>query len=311
MIDLTIIIVSWNCREYLENCLRSIDASAPAISYKVMVVDNNSTDATVELLRKDFTSVEIHANKENVGFAVANNQAMGTARSRYMMLLNPDTLVHPGALDALVRFMDGHPSVWAVGPAMLNRDGSPQRTGVRFPNSWNILCEALFLDRLFPTSMMCGRHKELYKDDAISRPVDYVQGACLMIRSDVFKKVGGMDEKFFMYFEETDWCCRMYKAGGQVYLCPDAKVTHFGGGDVGHYDEVRLVHYHRSLFLFYKKHRSLFSSILVRIIVAERSLIRVVVWVIVALAHPHMRSSAVSSIRGYLRTFSIIFEQVR
>lgn len=307
MNDLTVIIVSWNCRGDLADCLRSMKTEQ-GIAYPVIVVDNNSRDGTVEMLRRDFQEVQVIANAENAGFAAANNQGLSMGGSRYALLLNPDTVVHPGAFDALVRFMDANPGVWAAGPAMLNRDGSPQRSGVRFPNTWNILCEALFLDRLFPRSRLFGRHKELYADGRVPRAVDYVQGSCIIVRREPMEKVGGLDEQFFMYFEEADWCYRMKEKGGQVYFVPGAKVTHVGGGEAGHYDETRLVHYHRSLLLFYRKHYPPLSALLVRLVIVMRSFIRILVWTAVAIGRPGLRSSALSSIRGYLHIPAIVVE---
>lgn len=310
MADLTIVIVSWNCRDDLAGCLRSIRSAASEIDSTVVVVDNGSTDGTVEMLRDDFTSTAVLANSTNRGFAAANNQALASLQSRYVLLLNPDTIVHKDALRLLVRFLDESPSIWAAGPLMLNRDGSRQISGVRFPNNWNILCETLFLDRLFPKSRIVGRHKELFADLSIPRSVDYVQGACLIVRADVLNVVGGLDEKFFMYFEETDWCYRMKHNGGLIYLFPEARVTHFGGGETGHYDETRLIHYHRSLLRFYRKHYSTWSSVIVKMIIALRSLVRLVGWCLIAVVRPGLRSSAASSMRGYIRTYPILFERV-
>src|SRR5436309_12494760 len=132
MIDLTIIVVSWNCKSYLVDCLRSIEAARSQCTHSVIVVDNSSSDGTVETLRRDFPRVKLLMNQENIGFAAANNQALKTARSRFVLLLNPDTVVQPGALDALMRFMDEHVDAWATGPAILNGDGNRQPSGVRF-----------------------------------------------------------------------------------------------------------------------------------------------------------------------------------
>ena len=306
MDDLTIIIVSWNCKTYLVDCLRSIEAAGSTCSWSVIVVDNNSGDGTVELLRKDFPMVSLIANAHNTGFAAANNQAMKAARSRYMMLLNPDTFLHRGALDELVRFMDSHPTVWVAGPLLLNRDGSVQHSGVRFPSTWNIFCEMFFLDRLFPRSKAFGKHKEQYADTSVPHAVDYVRGACLIVRTSVLDAVGGLDERFFMYFEETDWCYRITQAGGEVYVCPSAEVVHFGGDDIGHYDEQRLMHYHKSLLLFYQKYYTLYSAAGLRIILALRSLIRIGVWSIAGLVRPALRYAAMSSIKGYVRVFGLV-----
>lgn len=306
MDDLTIIIVSWNCKPYLVDCIRSIDAAGSAYACSVIVVDNNSADGTVEMLQRDFSNVRLLANAHNAGFAAANNQAMNLAQSRYMMLLNPDTILHRGALDELVRFMDGHPTVWVAGPLLLNKGGSVQHSGVRFPSTWNILCEMFFLDRLFPRSKAFGRHKELYADTSIPRSVDYVRGACLIVRASVLNAVGGLDERFFMYFEETDWCYRIAQAGGKVYVCPAAKVVHFGGDEIGHYDERKLVHYHKSLLLFYQKYYTLYNAAVLRFVLALRSLIRIGVWSITGLVRPSLRDVAISSIRGYIKVFGLI-----
>jgi hypothetical protein len=207
--------------------------------------------------------------------------------------------------------MDGHENVWAAGPAMVNADGTLQRTGVRFPGNWNILVEALFLDRLYPQSRLFGRHKELFEDPGKVRGVDYVQGACLMVRFKAIETVGGLDEQFFMYFEETDWCYRIKAAGGDVSYCPSATVVHFGGGEAGHYDEVRLLYYHKSLLRFYRKHYSMLRSIGVRTILALRSVLRTVVWSVVAAVKPARRRSALSSAKGYLKTIVMLLQPVK
>jgi len=257
-----------------------------------------------------FSDVHLIKNKENVGFAGGNNQALRLARSKFVLLLNPDAIIRPGGLDVLIDCMLAHADAWAVGPAMLNGDGTPQRTGVRFPNTWNLLVESLFLDRVFPQSRLFGSHKELYEDPTRVRPVDYLQGACLMVRHEAIERVGLLDEDFFMYFEETDWCYRMSRAGGRVYYCPTAVVVHHGGGDVGHYDERRLVYFYESLLLFYRKHRTKGQSIGARCIVVLRSCVRLATWLIVLTIKPSLRSNALSSLKGYWRVLGLAFRRV-
>jgi GT2 family glycosyltransferase len=215
-------------------------------------------------------------------------------------------MVQPGALDAMAEFLDAHETVWAVGPAIVNPDGSPQRTGVRFPSNWNILAETLFLDRLYPQSRLFGRHKEMFEDPSRPRPVDYVQGACLMVRFKAIETVGPLDERFFMYFEETDWCYRMKAAGGEVYYCPSGTVVHFGGGEIGHYDEHRLLQYHRSLLLFYQKNYSTAQAVAMRAILVVRAVLRTLVWLVLAAVRPTLRRSALSSVRGYVKVLGIM-----
>ncbi len=309
MLDLSIIIVSWNSLAYLERCLESLVDSKIGVAHEVIVVDNASYDRTVAFVQGYYPGIRVIANPENRGFAAANNQALAVARARYVLLLNPDTVVHKGAIDALVAFMDAHPEAAAAGPALRNEDGTPQHTGVRFPNNLNIFFEALFLDRLFPRSKLFGRHKELYANTTVPRRVDYVQGACMIVRAEVVQRIGGLDEQFFLYFEEVDWCKRMQQAGFAVYSCPSAAVTHLANIELGHYDERRVVHYHRSLILFYRKHYSGASLNILRLILALRSCIRLCVWAGVALVRPTLRAPAASSMRGYARTLALLLSR--
>lgn len=306
MIDLTIIIVSWNCRKDLVACLHSIGSSKPDCQYPIVVVDNGSTDGTREEVQRTFPSVTLVANPRNLGFAAANNQALALSRSHYVMLLNPDTILRQGAVDVLIRFMDENPTAWVVGPLLLNDDGSVQRTGVRFPSLLNLFFETFFLDRLFSRSRLFGRHNETYADRSAPHSVDYVQGACMVIRSSALETVGNLDEQFFMYFEEVDFCFRVAAAGGKVYVCPTSEVVHVGGDVFGHYDERRLEYYHRSLLRFYRKHLSRVQEVLVRLVLLMRSSIRVVVWWIVAISKPTARIAAMSCVRGYCRAIVVM-----
>jgi GT2 family glycosyltransferase len=306
MSDVAIIIVTWNCREFAIQCLRSLTAEPSAHRFHIVVVDNNSGDGVVDVIRSEFPDVDVRANMENVGFAAANNQAIRSTESSHVLLLNPDTSARPSAVDALADFLDADASVWAAGPTIVNADGTLQRSGVRFPGNWNLLWETLFLDRLLPHSRLFGSHTERYRDPAVSRPVDYVQGSCLMVRRDGIRQVGLLDEGFFMYFEETDWCFRMKQAGGEVCYVPTDPVIHFGGGEFGHYDERRLVHYHESLLRFYGKHYGFLRELAARAILLVRSLIRTFVWGIVWLVSSGRRATALSSVRGYLRVMGTV-----
>jgi hypothetical protein len=301
MDDLTIVIVSWNCLDYLEGCLESIRSAGSVGPFRVTVVDNNSADGTVEAIARKFPEVRLIVNTGNVGFAAANNQAIRESRSSYILLLNPDTNVLPGVLDELVGFMDSHPGVSATGPVLFNSDRTVQRTGVRFPTNWNIFLETLFLDRVFPRSRIFGRHKELYEDQDRPREVDFVHGAALMVRRQTVEGIGDLDEGFFMYFEETDWCWRMKAAGGKVYSSAVQGIVHHGGGETGHFDERRLVHYHASLLRFYKKHYGPARLMLLRPILVLRSIIRILAWGAQYAIRPERREIAMSCIRGYRR----------
>jgi GT2 family glycosyltransferase len=311
MADLTTIIVSFNAREDLRRCLASLPSAAVRRTACTVVVDNASTDGTPAMVAAEFPDIQLTVNPTNRGFAAGNNQALRDAVTPYVLLLNPDTIVAPGAFDTMLEWMEGHPAVSACGPLLRNPDRTLQRTGVRFPSVWNIFVESLFLDRVFSSTRLFGGHKELYLDPMVPRQVDYVQGSCLLVRTSILAQVGLLDEGFFMYFEETDWCYRMKERGGRVDICPSAEVVHIGGGTRGHYDETRLLHYHRSLLRFFEKHYSRWQGFLVRPVLAVRSLIRLVVWSIIALTRPGLRAAAASGITGYLRTLPLLVRRAR
>ncbi len=311
MNETTVIIVSWNCRDYLRACLRSLEETDIRSVGEIVVVDNASTDGSAEMVRKEFPSATIYQSESNIGFAAANNLAIRNARSQYVLLLNPDTeVLRPGLLP-LVGFMDRHPGAWAAGPTLLNTDGSLQRTGVRFPGVWNVFAESFFLDRLFPNTRVFGRHRELYNTGREPRRVDFAQGSCLIARrGSIVQSVGLIDEGYFMYFEETDWCYRMHKAGGEVWICPEVQVVHHGGGEIGHYDEQRILHFHRSLFRYLKKNSHRMTLVCVRGIIVVRSVVRILAWSVIALVRPTLRQKAVSAVRGYGRVLPLCFRPV-
>ncbi|MDE3058276.1 MAG: glycosyltransferase family 2 protein, partial [Bacteroidota bacterium] len=213
------------------------------------------------------------------------------------------------AFGTMVNFLNDTHDAAAVGPAILNGDSTPQRTGTKFPRNWNIFVEALFLDRLFPKSKLFGSHKELYIDSGVPRETDYVQGSCLMVRTSVLQNIGYFDERFFMYFEETDLCFRIKKAGWKIWFLPAASVIHFGGGETAHYDKWRLVHYHNSLFQFYEKHYSHGARTILRGIIVVRSVLRIAAWGMIYVFRSSYRQAARSAIKGYVKTFQLVYRE--
>jgi N-acetylglucosaminyl-diphospho-decaprenol L-rhamnosyltransferase len=308
MFDVAIVIVTWNNASDIERCLASLAGVGKGIEAQIVVIDNASHDGTVEKVRRGYPHVQLIVNTQNVGFAAANNQAFNGTASRYVMLLNPDTSVDAGTIEALVNYMDHRPVAWVAGPMILNPDRTVQRSGVRFPSLWNLLVESLFLDRLFPKNELFGAHKEVYRNPCEPRSVDYLQGSALMVRREALEKVGGLDEGFFMYFEETDWCFRIKQAGGDVQYAPVGSVIHFGGEAFAHFDERRLVYYHRSMLRFFRKHSPGSRLLGLRAILAVRSCIRLLIWVAISLASPSKREKAWSSARGYQKVLGVLFQ---
>lgn len=225
-LDLTIAIVSWNTRGLLDRCLTSVSQTAHGIDVEVVVVDNASGDCSAEMVREEHPGVRLIKNSSNVGFAAANNQAYEASRGRYLLLLNSDTIVTDGALSTMVRWMDEHPECGACGPMLLNEDETLQPSWSTLPTVWDdVLCR---LDR-----RVNGVDYSLMPVSELSRIsplcVGWVGGACLMVRHDTIERVGVMDQGYFMYCEETDWCWRISSAGYEVHYVPSARVIHLGG----------------------------------------------------------------------------------
>jgi len=253
---LSIIIVSWNVREDVLDCLRSIGRNPATDPFEVILVDNASSDGTVEEVRATYADVTVVANTENRGFAGANNQALDVAKGEYLLLLNPDTLVHPGALDLLLRFMDSHPDVGACGPRLLNSDGTTQLSVRHFPTIRAALYRhsALRYTRLFRSEYERSLMKDFGHD--VQTDVDVVKGAALMVRLSVLERVGCLDEVFFMYYEEADLCLRIQKAGCRVVFLPEAQITHTGCRSSDKAGIERRIMRLKSLVTFMGKHRS-------------------------------------------------------
>jgi GT2 family glycosyltransferase len=223
--ELSVIVVNWNTCRLLEACLRSVEATKDNLPVDVIVVDNGSTDGSVDLVRERFPSVELIANASNRGFAAANNQAMERARGRYLFLLNSDAEVEAAALRTLVTYADDHRRAGVIGPRLLNPDGTLQPSGGDFPTPASTIASLLGLHRL------TGRPRYGTKRD-YDQPaeVDEVSGAAMLIRRDVVRQVGGLDEGFGWGYEDVDFCLRARRAGWQVHYVPAARVLHQWGG---------------------------------------------------------------------------------
>lgn len=228
MKTLAVVIVSWNTRAMLRDCLERV-MRATTTPCELWVVDNGSSDGSPEMVACDFPEVRLLLNPDNRGFAAANNQVLAQLGTPYVVLLNSDTLVHDHALDRMVAYMEAHPEVGALGPRLENRDGSLQPSAFNFYSTLGSLVENRLVARWWRRRTATTRFLS-YWDHASTRAVDWVTGACLMVRGELLATVGLLDERFFMYGEEIDWQYRMHRAGHAVHYLPEAVVTHFGGG---------------------------------------------------------------------------------
>lgn len=226
--DVTIVIVSYNVSSFLERCLSSIERGT-SCEHEIIVVDNNSQDDSVRIVRTHHPAIKLLVNQSNKGFAKANNQAFRLAQGRYVLMLNPDTVVLNSAVDKLVRFMDERPNAGACGPKNLGPDLSLQYNCHHFPSLSIVFWEYLQLRRFFPKSRLFGREHMTYWDYDDVREVDWITGCSLVIRKAALEEVGYLDESYFMYSEECDLCLQLKRRGLKTVFCPGASIIHYAG----------------------------------------------------------------------------------
>lgn len=252
MADLTLVIVSWNVCELLRRCLQSILATEGDV--EIVVVDNASTDGSPEMVQEAFPQVRLIANEENRGFTAANNQGLALAQGRALMLLNPDTEVVEDALATMVEYLDAHPKVGALGPRLLFPDGRQQPSRRRFPTFATALVESTVIQEWWADNRILRRYYMADTPDDAIQPVDWVVGACLLVRREAYEQVGGLDEGFFMYSEELDWCKRIKDAGWEVVYLPTATVLHHEGKSSEQVVPARHIRFQTSKVRYFRKH---------------------------------------------------------
>ena len=288
MIDLSVAIPSWNTREFLDQCLRSVYETAKGFSFEVIVVDNASSDGSPEMVASKYPHVKLVRNRTNLGFAAACNIGFKHSTGRYFLILNSDTIVLPNAFAYLIQFMDEHPEAGAAGCRLLNRDGTLQRSCSKFPSVLTELFDALYLSKLFPNSRIFGGYSMYYWDFDQIREVDFAGGSCLIVRRETIEEVGLLDEGFFMYTEEADWCYRMWQHGWKVYYYPYAQVIHLGGESSRQFGKDILLHLYASRNRFIRKHHGVVAAVLHRTVVMVGALCRLLVFSIQRFKHREM-----------------------
>lgn len=252
---LSICILTYQACDYLRGCLNSIYENPPDCAFEIIIVDNGSTDGTQRMLKSEFPSVELIENPENMGFTAPMNQALRRGDGDYLLLLNPDTLIKPQTFNTLINYMEGHSQVGICGPKVLNTDGTlqkPCRRGESRPLA--VFSYFLGLSALFPKSKLFGEYLMNYMDEDETHEVAGVSGSCMMIRREVITQIGYLDERFFAYQEDADYCFRTRKAGWKIYYVPRAQIIHFGGQGGSRVQPYKSIyHWHRSYWLYYQK----------------------------------------------------------
>ncbi len=254
-IDISICIVTFRARDYLQACLNSIYETTQKAFFEIIVVDNASEDGSITMIRNEFPDIQVIQNQSNEGFTRPTNQAMRVAQGRYILQLNPDTLIHPHALDLLIEFLDTHPEVGIAGPKVLNEDGTLQKPCRRSEaRPWDVFTYFVGLANRFPHNKRFSGYYMGYMDENKTHEVHGVAGSCMLIRSEVIQQIGYLDERYFAYQEDADYCLQARRAGWKVYYYPKAQVTHFGGKGGSRIQPYRsIMAWHKSYYLYYRK----------------------------------------------------------
>ena len=259
---LSIIIVNYNVKFYLEQCIRSIEKAGEKISHEILVADNNSSDDSIAFLKERFPQVTFIENKKNLGFAKANNQAIKKAKGEYIMLLNPDTILGESALQDCVTFMDSHPNAGATGVRMLKSNGKfalESRRGI--PTPFTSMCKMLGLCNIFPKSRTFGKYYMQYLDENEPSEIEIISGACMFIRKSTLDKSGLLDEDFFMYGEDIDLSYRLLKTGMTNHYIP-TNVLHYKGESTEKTSYRYVYVFYQAMLIFFRKHYSHYSLFL-------------------------------------------------
>jgi N-acetylglucosaminyl-diphospho-decaprenol L-rhamnosyltransferase len=268
--DLSIVIVSWNTREILAGCLHSVFVSETSRQFEVLVVDNASTDGSGDMIREAYPQTRLFSNQENVGFARANNQAIACSSGKYVMLLNPDTVVDNTVVEVLSDYLDRHPDVGAVGPRLLNPDRTLQQSAFPKPTLAREFWRMFHLDRIHNFA------EYPMQDWPITKPrdVDVLMGACLIVRRKVLDQIGFLDESFFIYSEEVDLCTRIRNFGWRIIWVPTVAVEHLGGQSTEQIQSEMFLQLYRGKIQYFRKHHSTLEVWLYKLVLIIATLAR-------------------------------------
>jgi len=276
--DLSIIIVNYNVKHFLEQCLMAIEKARHGLQVEIFVVDNASVDGSQGLLKKKFPYVKLIENHKNLGFSKANNQALRQANAAYILMLNPDTLIQEDTLITLKKFLDEHPQTGAVGCKLINPDGTFQIACRRsIPTPWIAFTRIVGLSKIFPKSPVFGKYNLTYLDPDLQHEVDVLSGSLMMVRKDIISRIGYFDEDYFMYGEDIDLCYRIKKAGMKVFYVPTTKAIHYKGESTKKGEFPFISNFYTAMLLFINKHFKNHYSIVLKLLLIAGIYIRAAV----------------------------------
>jgi len=276
MVDVSVIIVSWNAKNFLIKCIQNLLKSVKQYTMEIIVVDNSSDDGSGASVREIFPNVYLVENEKNEGFARANNIGIDIAGGRYVALVNSDIEVIDDCIKLLLSFMEKYQDIGVLGPRILNKDRTLQASCRKFPGVWNAVCEALGLNNIFPKSEHFSGEEMFYFNHEEVREVDALSGCFLMVRKEAIAQVGGLDEKFFIYSEDIDWCKRIKMAGWKIIFCPEAQAIHYGAGSSRNAPEKFLIEQKKAILQYWQKHNGIAGRITIKAILILHHTIRLV-----------------------------------
>ena len=307
MIDISIIVLSYNTQALTLQCLKSVQEACKAVSAEVFVVDNASSDGSVEQIQKRFPFVKIICNKENLGYARANNQAIKASIGGIKLLLNSDTKLYADALQQIIEGFDYLPNIGVVGPLLLNDDHSIQPSYGKFTSVTTEFLFQSFLFKLIPTSFVVGNtiHPIQKKNYQAPHSVDWITGACFAIRSDVIDKVGLLPEDLFMYGEDIEWCWRVRESGFQVLHWPQANVFHYSRQSSRKNYTRWIDNYTNGQLIFALKHLNPVQTRFIGLLTSAGALFRVFLWAVIRLLQPKRKLECDQRIEGYVKAYRL------
>jgi GT2 family glycosyltransferase len=276
MKSISIVIVTWNCKRFLQECLDSLVDYRRDQQTEIIIVDNASADGTPELVRDSYPEVTLIQSNENLGFTKGNNVGIRRASGEYVLLINPDVNVLHGCIDKMLAYMQQNPRIGLLGPRMLGADGKSDRSYMGAPTLWNLFCRALALDALFPKSKLFGGFLMFYFDRNQIAEVDILNGWFWMTRREALDQVGLLDENLFMYGDDLDWSKRFRDAGWKVVYFPEAEAVHYGGGTTARAPIRFSVEMQKANFQYWQKNYGKTSQFMYRSIIALHQLIRLI-----------------------------------
>lgn len=277
-LDLSVIIVNWNTKKLLEDCLDSIYKFSKGISFEVIVVDNASQDGSQQIVKKKFPKVKLIENKDNLGFGKANNQGLKIAKGEYIMLLNSDTYQIENSFEKIVKKARELPNLGAFGPLLLHEDRTIQQSVGFFPHLPQVVWWMSFLDDLPGATFLKPYHVDHDSFYKKQHEVDWVTGAAIVVPKKVFDQLGGFDEAIFMYGEDFEWCFRIKKESYKIYFSPCARIVHIGQGSSNKIPTRAFIGECRGIKYFYQKHKSRASLQIVRALLKIGALARIIIF---------------------------------